>query len=78
SVFLRMSAEECGFANASLVPIVLVYCGGMLKHNLVRVVDQLSDPNGFVLHDVARLLDSNIAQVIEEQYMTAYGSPNIP
>ncbi|KAJ1894358.1 hypothetical protein LPJ66_005239, partial [Kickxella alabastrina] len=78
AVFLRVSAKECGFANASLVPIVLVYYGGELKHNLVRVVDHLSDPNGFVSHDVTRLLDANIAQVPEEQYMTACGSPNFP
>ncbi|KAJ1895331.1 hypothetical protein LPJ66_004655 [Kickxella alabastrina] len=58
AVFLRVSAEECGFTDGSLVPIVLVYRGGELKHNLVRVVDHLSDPHGFVSHDVARLLDS--------------------
>ncbi|KAI7830015.1 hypothetical protein BX661DRAFT_223944 [Kickxella alabastrina] len=57
-VFLRVSAKECGFVDASVVPIVLVYRGGELKHNLVRVVDHLSDPNGFVSHDVTRLLDS--------------------
>ncbi|KAJ1944774.1 hypothetical protein GGF37_002031 [Kickxella alabastrina] len=58
AVFLRVSAKECGFVDASVVPIVLVYRGGELKHNLVRVVDHLSDPNGFVSHDVTQLLDS--------------------
>ncbi|KAI7819037.1 hypothetical protein BX661DRAFT_190870 [Kickxella alabastrina] len=58
TVFLRVSADECGFADASVVPIVLVRRGGELKHNLVRIVDHLSDPNGFVSHDVTRLLDS--------------------
>ncbi|KAI7830019.1 hypothetical protein BX661DRAFT_180945, partial [Kickxella alabastrina] len=58
TVFLRVSADECGFADASVVSIVLVRRGGELKHNLVRVVDHLSDPNGFVSHDVTQLLDS--------------------
>ncbi|KAJ1804364.1 hypothetical protein LPJ56_006751 [Coemansia sp. RSA 2599] len=56
TVFLRVPADECGFSDADVIPIVLVYRYGQLKHNLVRVVDQLADPRNFEQRDVGRLL----------------------
>ncbi|KAJ2706806.1 hypothetical protein FB645_001254 [Coemansia sp. IMI 203386] len=56
TVFLRVSADECGFCDADVIPIMLVYRTGQLKHNLVRVVDQFADPRNFEQQDVGRLL----------------------
>ncbi|KAJ2875017.1 hypothetical protein FB639_004045 [Coemansia asiatica] len=56
TVFLCVPADECGFCDAEVVPIVLVYRYGQLKHNLVRVVDQFADPRSFEQQDVAHLL----------------------
>ncbi|KAJ1662195.1 hypothetical protein IW140_003023 [Coemansia sp. RSA 1813] len=55
--FLCVQAEECGFTDPDIVPIVLGYKNGELEHNLVHVVDQLSDPVNFEKEDVKRLLD---------------------
>ncbi|KAI8319422.1 thioredoxin-like protein [Martensiomyces pterosporus] len=56
AVFLRVQAEECGFTDAEVLPILLVYRYGELKHNLVRVADSFSDPHNFDSRDVAKLL----------------------
>ncbi|KAJ1728697.1 hypothetical protein LPJ61_003895 [Coemansia biformis] len=57
TVFLRVQAEQCGFTDAAVIPILLVYRHGELVHNLVRVVDKFSDPLHFERRDVAKLLD---------------------
>ncbi|KAJ2719484.1 hypothetical protein GGI07_005182 [Coemansia sp. Benny D115] len=57
TVFLRVAAEECGFEDASVVPIVLVYRNGELKHNLVRVTDRIGKGSSFELRDVKSLLE---------------------
>ncbi|KAJ1966528.1 hypothetical protein GGI12_000026 [Dipsacomyces acuminosporus] len=56
AVFLRVQAAECGFTDADVLPILLVYRHGELKHNLVRVADCFSDPCNFGSRDVAKLL----------------------
>ncbi|KAJ2358717.1 hypothetical protein GGF43_000625 [Coemansia sp. RSA 2618] len=57
AIFLRVQAHDCGFADAHVVPILLAYRHGELKHNLVRVVDQFADPLDFERQDVKKLLD---------------------
>ncbi|KAJ2156145.1 hypothetical protein GGF46_005389 [Coemansia sp. RSA 552] len=61
AVFLCVQAHECAFTDSSVVPVVLVYRGGELKHNLVHVVGQFADPAAFGQRDVGRLLDRIIA-----------------
>ncbi|KAJ2539442.1 hypothetical protein EV175_006343 [Coemansia sp. RSA 1933] len=56
ALFLCVHAEECGFTDPDLVPIVLGYRNGALEHNLIRVVDQFSDPINFEQEDVKKLL----------------------
>ncbi|KAJ1952684.1 hypothetical protein EC988_003416 [Linderina pennispora] len=56
-VFLNVQAGLCGFEDPEVLPIVLVYRNGDLKHNLVRVVDQLKSGAGFEPEDVRRLLE---------------------
>ncbi|KAJ2399554.1 hypothetical protein GGI23_002585 [Coemansia sp. RSA 2559] len=56
ALFLCVQAEECGFTDPDLVPIVLGYKNGELEHNLVRVVDQFSDSVNFEQADIKRLL----------------------
>ncbi|KAJ1719055.1 hypothetical protein LPJ53_006107 [Coemansia erecta] len=62
TVFLRVVAEECGFCDAAVIPIVLVYRHGDLKHNLVRVVDHLGSSHSFEQRDVNRLLERVLNQ----------------
>ncbi|KAJ2742638.1 hypothetical protein GGI19_006791 [Coemansia pectinata] len=57
TTFVRVQAADCGFVDADLVPIVLVYRHGELEHNMVRVVDHLRDHTNFELRDVVKLLD---------------------
>ncbi|KAJ2716174.1 hypothetical protein H4R19_000802 [Coemansia spiralis] len=57
TAFLRVTAAQCGFTDPAVVPMLLVYRHGELKHNLVRVVDSFPDPLHFEHRDVARLLD---------------------
>ncbi|KAJ2894651.1 hypothetical protein GGI21_005258 [Coemansia aciculifera] len=56
--FMRVQAAECGFVDADLVPIVLVYRHGELEHNMIRVIDRFRDPVSFEQSDVTRLLDT--------------------
>ncbi|KAJ1846581.1 hypothetical protein IWW55_000638 [Coemansia sp. RSA 2706] len=56
TLFLRVPARDCGFTDPHVIPIILVYRHGELKHNLVRVVGQFSDSHDFGQHDVAQLL----------------------
>ncbi|KAJ1824883.1 hypothetical protein GGH91_001271 [Coemansia sp. RSA 2671] len=58
ATFVRVQAADCGFVDADLVPIVLVYRHGELESNMVRVVDRLPDHVSFELRDVVKLLDS--------------------
>ncbi|KAJ1826303.1 hypothetical protein LPJ73_009043 [Coemansia sp. RSA 2703] len=62
TMFLRVVAEECGFRDAAVIPIVLVYRHGDLKHNLVRVIDQLGGSHSFEQRDVNRLLERVLNQ----------------
>ncbi|KAJ2490653.1 hypothetical protein IWW37_002940 [Coemansia sp. RSA 2050] len=57
TTFVRVQAADCGFVDADLVPIVLVYRHGELESNLVRVVDRFQDHASFELRDVVKLLD---------------------
>ncbi|KAJ2799421.1 hypothetical protein H4R21_003553 [Coemansia helicoidea] len=57
TAFLRVQAAQCGFSDPAVVPMLLVYRHGELRHNLVRVVDSFPDPLQFERRDVARLLD---------------------
>ncbi|KAJ2448736.1 hypothetical protein GGI03_007183 [Coemansia sp. RSA 2337] len=57
TTFVCVQAADCGFIDADLVPIILVYRHGELEHNLVRVVDRLRDHTNFELPDVVKLLD---------------------
>ncbi|KAJ2062201.1 hypothetical protein GGI17_002559 [Coemansia sp. S146] len=57
TTFVRVQAADCGFVDADLVPIVLVYRHGELEHNMVRVVDRFRDHTNFELRDVVKLLD---------------------
>ncbi|KAJ2454721.1 hypothetical protein EV183_001305 [Coemansia sp. RSA 2336] len=58
-IFLRVQAHECGFSDNHVVPILLVYQGGQLVSNLVRVVDSFGDAESFDRGDVAKLLSEN-------------------
>ncbi|KAJ2614661.1 hypothetical protein H4S08_001604 [Coemansia sp. RSA 1365] len=60
AVFLRLQAQACGFVDNAVVPIILIYRRGEIKHNLVRVVDHFADPLNFELRDVVKLLDSKL------------------
>ncbi|KAJ1776364.1 hypothetical protein LPJ77_003505 [Coemansia sp. RSA 2523] len=56
TMFLCVQASECGFSDPHVVPIILGYRYGELKHNIVRVVDQFADPINFERQHVAKLL----------------------
>ncbi|KAJ2081700.1 hypothetical protein H4R24_002161 [Coemansia sp. RSA 988] len=60
TIFLRVRAQECGFVDDAVIPIILIYRHGDIKHNLVRVIDQFVDPINFELGDVVKLLDNTL------------------
>ncbi|KAJ2823250.1 hypothetical protein FBU31_004346 [Coemansia sp. 'formosensis'] len=62
ATFVRVQAADCGFVDADLVPIVLVYRHGELEHNMVRVVDRLRDHVNFELRDVVKLLNEVLSK----------------